>query len=309
MPDHARPAANAANPSRARRHRTRWLALLLVVWVAGSWLGCLFVVHPITRRVRLPQSLAGLAIKPVRFRSDDGVALAGWWVPADRAAGTVVLCHGAFENRMGVADCVPWLHGAGYHVLVFDFRGRGLSGAGRSTIGRDEARDAAAAVRWVGSRPEAAGLPVGLQGYSMGASAALLAAATCPAVDAVVADSPYASLDLAISRHLRTILGPGHRVLGCLAYRWAPRMLGFDPATVRPIDAITCLGGRPVLLIHGTRDWMTEIEGSRAMSRLCPDAELWEVPRARHTKARRLVPDEYRQRVLAFWAAVFARPR
>jgi len=267
-----------------------------------SYLAAWFVLHPVTFPVRLPEYLAGSKPVDVTFNSSDGTRLSGWWFTAPHAVGSIVLCHGAFENRMGVIDCVPHLLGARLNVLSFDFRARGRSGGSQSTLGKRETEDVLAAVRWVRERPEAKALPIGGMGFSQGAAATLMAAAQCDDLAAVVADSPYSSLDKAIGCHLSTFFGPFANTLGWPFHSFARRLAHFDPRSVRPVDDIGKIALRPILLIHGGGDFMIAPTNSRELREIAGEnASLWIVPQARHTKARKKAPDEYWRRVLAFW--------
>ena len=276
----------------------------LAAWLGGSAAAAWFVLHPWTWPVRPHHVPHGCAAEEVAFVSSDLVGLSGWLFAPEQPRGAVVLCHGAFENRLGVIDCVPPLVERGYAVLVFDFRARGLSRGGCSTIGWRETDDVLAAVQTVRRlRPE---LPLALMGYSMGAAASLMAAAREPDIAAVIADSSYDRLDRAMDQHLRTFFGPTAPVLGAPGRALVVRGMGVDPATVSPLDEAPQLAGRPVLLIHCTGDLMCESAGSeRLAAAIGPSAELWMVRYWRHTKARRKVPQEYWQRVGEFLDRAF----
>lgn len=292
------------------RRWTRWGMYLAAAYVLLSYAGAWCTVHPITLPVRLTRQLAKHSPADVSFASADGTPLSGWWFQTPQAVGTIVLCHGAFENRMAMADCVPRLLEEHLNVLAFDFRARGRSGGSQSTLGKLEAEDVLGAVRWIRDRPEAADLPVGAMGFSQGAAAVLMAAARSREIDAVVADSGYASLDRAIDRHLRFFFGPFRGNLGLLVEAFGRRMVDFRPESVRPVDVIGEIAPRPILLIHGTRDWMIAPDNSVDLHRAAGEhCSLWLAPKARHTKARKRAPREYWSRVLAFWRESFASDR
>jgi len=298
-------------PERSRVWLWRRRVLVAVTaYAVLSYLAAWFVLHPVTISVRLPAYLAKSKPADVTLHSSDGTRLSGWWFAAPDAVASIVLCHGAFENRMGVIDCVPHLLGARLNVLSFDFRARGRSGGSQSTLGKRETEDVLAAVQWVKVRPEAKALPIGGMGFSQGAAAVIMAAAQCDDLTAVVADSPYASLDKAIDRHLRTFFGPFTGTLGWPFYTFARRMAHFDPSTVRPQDDIDRIAPRSVLLIHGGGDSMIAPTTSRELREIAgKNAALWIVPRARHTKARKRAPEEYWRRVLAFWEGALSAER
>ncbi len=302
----------AETPSCAARTRPRWVRVarvLLVGWLVASVVAPYYVLHPVTRPVRDGRVPEGCACESVGFTSSDGAELQGWLLSPEPGRefvprSVVILCHGAFENRLGVIDCAPKLLGSGFEVLSFDFRARGRSGGDRSTIGWRETDDVLAAVELV--RRRRPGAQIGLMGFSMGAAAALMAAASDPGVRAVVADSAYDRLDRGLDRHLRTIFQFAAPVLGAPARALIVRGLGVDPTTVSPLAEAPKLAGRPVLLIHGSSDFMTDPAGSeRIEAAIGPGAALWLAPGARHTKARKRLPQDYWSRVGEFWQHVF----
>ena len=79
---------------------------------------------------------ANLFFQSMTLITEDDVHLAGWYVPSlVPDAPSVVLCHGLFDSKWSMLRLVPWLHDAGYNVLLFDFRGQGQSQDRPATIG------------------------------------------------------------------------------------------------------------------------------------------------------------------------------
>jgi fermentation-respiration switch protein FrsA (DUF1100 family) len=59
---------------------------------------------------------------------------------------------------------------------------------------------------------------------------------------------------------------------------------------------------RPLLMIHGGADTYIKPEMARALYELAPGPkEFWLVEGAKHNQALQLAPEEYHQRVLAFF--------
>ena len=118
-----------------------------------------------------PASL-GMEARGVTFPSRGGAALAGWLLPG-RKRGTIVLCSGNSGNVSAHLEYARIAAATGYSVLCFDYRGFGRSG-GEPDL-RHVAADALAAC--VFARSLSPDDPVGAFGLSLGAGAALLAAA------------------------------------------------------------------------------------------------------------------------------------
>src|SRR5919107_3413849 len=150
----------------------------------------------------------GIPYEEVSFRTEDGLLLLGWWLPAPQAKRTVIALHGhrgARHHCVGIAAAL-WRRGA--NVLLFDHRGRGSSEGAFMSLGHFETVDAFAAVGYALSR--APGVPLGLIGYSMGAAVAVISAARDERVEAIVADSSFASERGLVRALLRKQVGPLH---------------------------------------------------------------------------------------------------
>lgn len=274
-------------------------AYLLYVGVRGSRLLLQPEVRPFAPE--WPEAPAtpgdlGLDYEPVRFTTDDGVTLSGWFIPAGRATRTaVIVLHGFGGHRLPeLASFVPWLQER-HNVLQFDFRGHGESEAGVVTLGAVERRDVAAAVRFLEHR----GLgPIALFGISMGAATAIVSAPDLP-VAAVVADAPFAELHHPIANRMREVGYP-------LAELGARAIVA--GASVRaglrfrdPIHEVARIAPRGLLVIAPRDD---QAISSRQMIRLYEAArepkELFVVPGAGHAEAYAVAPEAYRSRVLDF---------
>ncbi len=98
--------------------------------------------------------MLGLAYEDARIRTEDGVALHGWFMPGGPEA--VLVSHGnagTVAERLGLADAFL---GMGRSVLLYDYRGYGRS-EGRPTE-EGTYRDAVAAFDWLVARGFASGL-------------------------------------------------------------------------------------------------------------------------------------------------------
>ena len=179
----------------------------------------------------------------------------------------------------------PVLHDAGFALLMFDFTGRGDSDGELCTYGVREAEDARQAARFVAAqRP---GEPVAFVGRSLGASVALLAAADPQGapVDAVVADSPYASLSELVSASRSDMHIPAwpFEPLFYAMVRWRA---GFDPRDI-DIEGAARRVTVPVLLLHGADDHdIPPAHSHRIEAALAGRREFVEIPQAGHNTPR-----------------------
>ena len=140
----------------------------------------------------------------VWLEADDGVRLHAWWTPAEGPArGAVLYCHGNAETLATRAWLADRLSRLGVDVLLFDYRGYGLSEGRASEDGL--ARDARAA--WLHVTRER-GVPpdrVVLMGHSLGSAVAtrlaleLQVETTAPA--ALVVGAPFPDMPTLFAHH------------------------------------------------------------------------------------------------------------
>lgn len=192
-------------------------------------------------------------VEPAVLHTDDGLTLAGWFVPEAGSDSTVIICHGAGANKYNFLDFVRVFRYHGYSSLIFDFRGHGASDGHTSTFGLYEDADVKAAVDWLQkNRPTQSRHIYGL-GSSMGAMSLVRQAAKDSRIEAVVLDSCFASAPLLAQQHLGRIplLGRplANMVLASLSLHAGRSFWSLDAT-----KAIAALSPRPVLLIHGKDD-------------------------------------------------------
>ena len=275
-------------------------------------------------------------------RAPDGVLLRGWKVrPKNPNGSWVLLFHGVADNRVGVIGQSEFLLRAGYSVVMMDARAHGASGGPIATYGWLERNDTHAITdelvrsevgRYADEQLRSAKLilvpaedsdlkkpvhpPVPLPGAplhifalgeSMGAGIALQSAAADPRIEAVVAEASFANLhegtyDYAGLRKFpwlgKTLFAP---FTWTLLYR-DEKLAGFPVAEVSPQKAVAARAF-PVLLICDEKDVALPCRHSEMIYGAARGPkQLWVVPGAYHTAAFGFFPEEFRRRVLAFFA-------
>jgi fermentation-respiration switch protein FrsA (DUF1100 family) len=279
------------------------LAAAIVFVAASAWAVAWFSMHPPRVRRRHPDTPASidLPFEDLCFLSRDGTPLSGWLIPHTDARAVLLLCHGMQADRAQMLQWVPWLHEVGYALLLFDFRRLGRSGGDLCTMGLREPDDALAAVDWLQGRPDMAGMPVGLLGFSMGGVAGLLAAARDERIRCVVSHGAYATLDEAITQRCRKHFGPfarpvewGARTMGAM---WFPR--GVDE--VAALMEVHRIPPRPLLLLNGRHDRIVPPHNAERMAAAVGGScETWILPNSAHDYPAPTDEQEYRRRVLLF---------
>ncbi len=237
----------------------RNVVLIVVVLVAGFFFGYVpwfFAGIVTTRQYHYPDPNDGktpksfnLDFKWIEFSAPDGVRLKGWYIPADGAAhGTIIYVHGLNRTRIEMLPMAVFGHSLGYNGVLFDLRHQGMSGGAITTLGYQERLDVLGAVRYAVEN-EQASRPVIVWGISMGAAAALLAAADSPDISAVVSDSSFDSMLGTMRHHLRLFLRlPGFPIADEVAYLTAWRG-HFHVADFDCVKAVERIGDRPILFV------------------------------------------------------------
>lgn len=278
------------------RRVLRWL-FLLSGFVAGFVVAvaALFARHmikPVRQRLWATPGDLGLDYEDVHFPAQDGLRLAGWFLPAAadsrRKGGTIVLVHGWPWNRLGDAaqDLVSNLTGStpvdllrlayalhqdGYHVLMFDLRNHGQSASSPPvTFGREEARDLLGALAYLNGRADVDGERIGVIGFSAGANALLYALAQTLQIRAAIAVQPTTPAIFS-RRFAADILGP----LGRLALPLAELLYlvsGGSRLSMLQPAATTITAGTPVLFVQGNGDRWGSMEDVARMAAAVPQA-------------------------------------
>ena len=261
--------------------------------------------HPPRYPLNIPPSTYQADYETVSFPSEDGVALKGWLVKPSRRAvksPAIIICHGIGANKSDFTELAASLVRRGFVVLLFDFRAHGDSGGKRSSLGYHEQKDVIAALGYLKTRPEIEQKRIGIYGFSMGASTAILAAARTRAFSAVVADSAFTSLKdqarTAITGfyHLPSFPFLSLAVIGYELY------FQTNINDVAPVDEVAKISPSPVLLIAGEGDALIPAENGRKLFAAAREPkELWLIPGADHGATLAAAGSAYEKRVGEFF--------
>lgn len=186
----------------------------------------------------------------ITFPTEDGLTLGGWYLPAATdPVGTVLVFNGNAGNRSYRAPLADALSGAGFGVMLFDYRGYG-GNPGRPTEEGLRA-DARGAIRYLENRGDVDPGRIAYFGESLGSGvAAGLAAGRPPA--ALVLRSPFRSLV----------------DVGRVHYPFLP--VGFLLKDRYPAAAWLQEVSSPLLVIAGDRDSIVPVRESRALFEAAP---------------------------------------
>lgn len=197
--------------------------------------------------------------------TDDGVHIAGWYIPAGNGAGptapTVVLVHGFGVNKSHVLAYGEGLHDE-FNLVAFDMRNVGRSTGDVTTSGVLERNDLRAIIDWLErtKRPT----HIGVLGNSLGAGTALAEAVDDPRVEAIALDSMHTRFRYQVEARLEHAGHPAYPGTWAI-FVGAWIRTGVDIGSIDAEDEIARIGERPILLTHGTADNEDLPERTQAM--------------------------------------------
>ena len=303
-------AAPATAPSRSRRRMAiqSFSIVIFATLLHAYLLGFLQIHRPKLLDGKTPREV-GLPFQPISWLSRDGTRIAGWFVPAGNAERSAIVCHGVGAGKSDMMDYIVALHEGGFNVLAFDFRGHGQSGGHTVTYGREETWDIIAAVDCLkGQFPQASRHVVGA-GRSMGAASLIMAAAQDQRIGALHIDAAYART-FDVARVIIRAFPPPLRQVGLYGgTAWASVEAGANLFRLAPVDSISGIAPRPILLVHGAEDRLIPIEQGRRLFAAAREPKIWhEVPAAGHCATLIAESPQYEQRMVAFLAAATNAP-
>jgi len=115
----------------------RWMAAMLG-WAVAVYAGLVLYLYAFqerfiyfpdlpSRQVTATPADIGLAFEAVRLGTADGETLAGWYIPAPAARGTLLYLNGNGGNIGHRLDPIAVFHRLGLNILIIDYRGYGAS--------------------------------------------------------------------------------------------------------------------------------------------------------------------------------------
>jgi len=253
---------SSSKPRRWRRILKRvalTLLVLAVVLIFGvfPYLVALLVTNagtrPMDRQLTETPATFGAEFKDVEFHTSDGVTISAWLLPSRDKRVTIIYSHGLFRSRRELLKRAVDLWKLGYGALLYDSRNHGASGHAKVSLGYFERLDTEAGVKFLREEIHTNDR-IALFGISMGAAAALLAAAETPDVAAVISDSSFLSFKDTTDHHARLLFRVSSFPLAGELRFFIERRGGFDGEKLDALAAVKQIGARPVFFIAGADD-------------------------------------------------------
>jgi fermentation-respiration switch protein FrsA (DUF1100 family) len=286
-------------------HALFWLlgALVLLTLVLAFYGSLLITVIPMLAVPYTPADFE-MPFQPVTFPSEDGLKLTGWFVPAKHLSDkTIIIQHGVGSNHGDMLAQTVCLYREGrWNLLYYNFRGHADSEGRHTSLGPMELRDLKGALTFLKEKKGPESKHLSIFGHSLGAAVAIVGAAEHPELEAVAAESPFASIPQTI-RHFAWIY---HAIP---YFPFVPLAMLFSSLRLRqwigrfnPVEAIGKIAPRPILIIQGGRDLripMSDFQKLWAAAREPKDQFL--VPEADHGDPWMIDREGYEKRLVEFF--------
>ncbi|MDA8562180.1 alpha/beta fold hydrolase [Gammaproteobacteria bacterium] len=238
-----------------------WFKILISFFIVFSLLSFYLIIRP-TKIIsyNTPYKL-DIKFEPVTFKTKDNILIKGWFIPAkNKTSKTIILLHGYPADKGNILASRIFLHDK-YNLLFIDFRYLGKSGGHYSTLGKNEVLDLLSAINYLKLR----GIDeIGVWGFSMGGSVALMATKQTNAIKAIVTESGYARLDWLSDEyyHIPIVKYP----LILLTRLWSKIFLGFDLNSINPAKSSEGLK-IPILILHSKNDNVINFRHAREIKK------------------------------------------
>lgn len=217
-----------------------------------------------------------MAYQEVWFPAQDGVELNGWFLPGRPDQPLVLLFHGNAGNLSDNVEYLNLLHGCGFPLFIFDYRGFGKS-QGEALKERDLYRDARGALTYLEQRGWSRDRII-FFGQSLGSAVALQMALEGPAAGLVMESSFTSMPDMV--KHFSAL---AYYTVG-----WWSLNLPLDN-----LDKIA-LAQVPLLLIHGDRDPVVPVAMSQRLYAKAGAPKMLHIIRGGgHCNAYEVAPSAY----------------
>jgi fermentation-respiration switch protein FrsA (DUF1100 family) len=102
------------------------IAIPIILFVFIRYLEQKSLYYPF-RDIEITPKDIGLDYEDVHITTDDGVDIHGWFIPAKDTAGVLLFSHGNGVNISHRLEKLQMLHALNFSILIYDYRGYGLS--------------------------------------------------------------------------------------------------------------------------------------------------------------------------------------
>lgn len=237
------------------------IAIVLVLLLIGTLISLPFIIMPMFLGKRIEQQQFspedyGVDAHRIDLKTDDGLLLAAWQTQAENPKGSVIILSG-IENPSVTAffGYAKFLADNSWNSLLIEMRARSESEGEEIGLGMTEWLDVKAGVDYL-SKSEQESLPIVAMGSSMGGSTVIISAGEITEIDGVISISAFSTWSNIFAEYMSMSGVP--KFIGVLEKPFVNMYLGlhygFDALKYSPVNGISKLGNRPILMMHSTED-------------------------------------------------------
>ncbi|RYY02071.1 MAG: alpha/beta fold hydrolase [Gammaproteobacteria bacterium] len=260
-----------------------------------------------------PKDYGAAVFENIQLRSPDGATIAGWYVaPTQQTGDVIILIHGNGYDRRGTDFQTRALIAAGYGVLLYDLRDHGESVGRLNAFNRMQAyaSDLQIVINYLKQKPEINPRHIGVVGISLGSFATLNS--TTETLNSFRA----LWLDGLVFENFGALLPP-RTLREAAKYVFDTQTRNFAkwyypdpiaPPTKLLREIIPTITQPEVMIVASGLDDRERSNNEILLPLMGGNKEMWFIKNAWHIGGRFEVPDEYRERMLAFFSKAFASP-
>ena len=296
----------------------KWLKYLLFglgILLLIAFVGLLFVTraqasdminNPMEDRDPIEETPADydMSYDDVTVVNASGIELAGWFVPGESDA-VIMMHHGYKGDRQSLLKEAQLLHPLGYNILLTSMCSHDVNEGELITFGQVEMEDMEAWYQYLLTRDDIDQNKIGLLGNSLGGTMAIQYAAQNEDIKAVVAHTPFSSLEDTITQSVAYFLDVPDWVAVIISpfiTFWAEQELGFEAAEVDATNWIEDISPRPIMILQALDDDVVSADsGSLLYAAAKEPKTLWSCEDCGHTEFEKRMPDEFTRRVGGFF--------
>lgn len=253
--------------------------------------------------------LDGLIHTPFSIQSDYGYKLAGLWIPNKQPTNKIVfISHGYECTYHRSLKYVQLFQDLGFSICVMDHRFHGDSGGSFTSFGYYEKNDLVKLMDYIEEKYGDMNTNYLVHGASMGAAIALQFAAIDNRIDAVIAESSFASLKDQIKETLPSPLSIISPLLIHSASFLSFVFYGFWFKHVHPEYAIQSIDV-PTLVLHGDCDTFIPLSHAKKLKDAGNNVTLNIIKGADHGLLHNIDPNGYKKHIKNFIKGVYNNAR
>ena len=243
-----------------------------------------------------PIDASPLKREKIVFKMPDGYEIHGD-ISLNNPRKFIICCHGHGSNSNRAVKYGKMYYSLGYSIVLYDARSHGDNVRSQVTMGYQEAKDLNNIINIIKDL-YGKDIEISLHGVSMGAVTSLLCTQYRQDISFIVADCPFASLDLFLKDVIRK-----HQPV--FTIYWLIKILfkhkfHYEVKDVAPLEVVKN-NDIPVLFIHGAEDHFIKLDHQKRIADNQKGyKKVIQIPHAGHGDSFNTNPRLYQEEIVSF---------